>query len=90
MVAMQGSDAVLWDYIILLITIGAALWVWFFTIIGRDRKPLVQKRGEETIERYGDIEEDRAPVGKFLMWTYAGFAVWAIGYGIWVCTHGIF
>ena len=55
---------------------------WYFTIVGRDR-PQPAAAGEETVERFGTIEEDRAPLPKFLIWTYVGFSLWAIAYVVW-------
>ncbi len=90
MTMMQGWGAVEWEWITLIMTIMTGLAVWYFVIVGRDRKPTTQRRGEETIERYGDIEEDRAPVSKFLIYTYVGIAVWAVGYAISTGVFGLF
>ena len=57
--------------------------------VGRDRSPRKQRRGEETIERYGSIEEDRAPLPRFLLWTYIGVAVWVVAYAVWTGIEGI-
>ena len=65
-------------------TLATAVATWFYTIVGVDRKPQQQRRGEETLERFGDIVEDRAPVPRFLSLTYVGVAVWAIAYVLWV------
>ena len=89
MVLFQGADAWFWMWMSVLLTFLVALATWYYTIVGVDRKPSKQKRGESTIEHYGDLEEDRAPVPKFLIWTYAGVAVWAIGYVIWTGIYGI-
>jgi hypothetical protein len=84
---LQGSDATFWVWMGILLTVALTLATWFFTIVGADRKKTTQKRGESTIEHYGDIQEDRAPVPKFLVWTYVGVAIWAVGYAI---TTGIY
>ena len=84
----QGSDATFWLCMTIVLTVLAAVATWYYTIIGADRKTRHQQRGEHTIERYGDIEEDRAPVPKFLVWTYVGVAVWAVAYAIWTGVLG--
>ena len=89
MAIMQGGDTFFWFWITVLTTIGAVLATWYYVIVGRDRPPRKQRRGEETIERYGDIEEDRAPIPKFLIWTYFGVVLWAIGYIVLTGIEGI-
>jgi hypothetical protein len=84
----QGSDASFWVWVSVILTVLIAVATWFYTIVGVDRKPRTQDRGENTVEHYGDIQEDRAPVPVFLIWTYAGVAVWAIGYAIWTGVYG--
>ena len=89
MVLFQGADAWFWLWVSIAFTLATALATWFYTIVGVDRKPQKQKRGEETIERFGDIVEDRAPVPKFLKITFVGVAIWAIVYVLWTGAHGI-
>ena len=89
MVLFQGADVFFWFWIAVLLTVMTGLITWYWVITGRDRKPRKQRRGEETIERYGTIEEDRAPLPKFLIWTYVGVAVWAVGYAIWTGVEGM-
>jgi hypothetical protein len=89
MAIMQGGDSFFWFWIAFLLTVGLSVATWYYVIIGRDRTPRKQRRGEETVERYGSIEEDRAPVPKFLIWLYVGVAVWAVGYVIWTGIEGI-
>lgn len=89
MAIMQGGDTFFWFWIAALITVGLCVATWYFVIVGRDRSPRKQRRGEETVERYGNIEEDRAPIPKFLFWTYVGLALWAIGYVVWTGIGGI-
>ncbi len=89
MAIMQGADSWFWLWIAALVTVLASLATWYFTIVGRDRPPRKQRRGEETVERYGTIEEDRAPLPKFLLWTYIGIALWAVGYAVWTGIEGI-
>lgn len=86
---MQGADSWFWLWAALILTIGLSLATWYFTVIGRDRPNRKQRRGEETIERYGTIEEDRAPLPKFLVWTYIGIGVWVLVYVIWTGIEGI-
>lgn len=88
MAIMQGNDTWFWFWLTLLLTVGGATAVWYFTIVGRDRTPRKQRRGEETIERYGTIEEDRAPMPRFLLWTYIGVGVWGVAYAIWTGIEG--
>ena len=80
MVIFQGQDATFWVWTSILFTVATAVGLWYFTIVGVDRKPRQQQRGEETTERYGDIVEDRAPVPVFLKVTYVGVFLWAIAY----------
>ena len=85
----QGSDATFWVWVSIGLTVAMCVATWYFTIVGVDRKRPPQKRGESTIERYGAIEEDRAPVPKFLIWTYVGVAIWAVIYAITTGIYGI-
>ncbi len=89
MAIMQGGDTFFWFWITALATVGAILAVWYYVIVGRDGTPHKQRRGEETVERFGRIEEDRAPVPKFLFWTYLGVGLWALGYILWTGIEGI-
>jgi nitrogen fixation/metabolism regulation signal transduction histidine kinase len=84
----QGEDATFWLWMSIILTVLVAAATWYYTIVGVDRKPRHQERGEHTIERYGDIEEDRAPVPKFLVLTYIGVAIWAVAYAIWTGVKG--
>ena len=88
MVIFQGADAWFWLWVSIAFILATALATWFYTIVGVDRKPKAQKRGEETLERFGDIEEDRAPVPVFLKVTYIGVAIWAVVYVLWTGTFG--
>ena len=88
MVIFQGADAWFWLWLSVLLTVAVAAATWLYTIVGADRKPRQQRRGEETLERFGDIVEDRAPVPKFLVWTYIGVAIWAVAYIIWTGING--
>lgn len=89
MAIMQGADNTFWFWVALAISLGAVLAAWYFTVVGRDRAPRRQRRGEETVERFGTIEEDRAPTPKFLLWTYALVVVWVLAYVIWTGIEGI-
>lgn len=89
MAIMQGADNVFWFWVSSIISIGAVLATWYFSVVGRDRPPRRQRRGEETVERFGTIEEDRAPAPKFLLWTYALVAIWVVAYAIWTGLEGI-
>ena len=89
MALFQGQDAWYWLWVAVILTVLTAVGTWYYTITGRDRPPKRQRRGEETIERYGTIEEDRAPLSKFLIITYIGVALWAVGYAIWTGVNGI-
>ncbi len=88
MVIFQGQDATFWVWVSIAFTVTTAAAVWYFTIVGVDRKPQKQRRGEETVEHFGSLQEDRAPVPKFLIWTYIGVVIWGIAYVLWVGTHG--
>ena len=89
MAIMQGADAWFWFWLAQLLVVALSLATWYYTIIGRDRAPRKQRRGEETVERYGTIEEDRAPLPKFLIWTYVGVGIWAVAYAVWTGIEGI-
>jgi membrane protein implicated in regulation of membrane protease activity len=89
MALFQGLDVFFWFWVVIALTVLTALITWYWVITGRDRKPRKQRRGEETIERYGSIEEDRAPLPKFLIWTYVGVAIWALGYALWTGIAGL-
>ena len=88
MVLFQGGDAWFWVGVSLFLTVAVAAGTWFYTIVGADRKPRQQRRGEETVERFGDLVEDRAPVPLFLKLTYIGVAIWGIVYVLWVGING--
>ena len=85
----QGADAWFWVWTSVLLTVLGAASTWYYVNTGRDRAPKRQRRGEETIEKFGTIEEDRAPVSKFLLWTYICVALWAVGYAFWTGIQGI-
>jgi hypothetical protein len=89
MALFQGQDVFFWFWVVIALTALTALITWYWVITGRDRKPRKQRRGEETIERYGSIEEDRAPLPKFLIWTYIGVAVWVVVYAVWTGVEGL-
>jgi hypothetical protein len=89
MTLFQGADNIFWYWVAVILTVLTALITWFWVLTGRDRSPRKQRRGEETIERYGTIEEDRAPLPKFLIWTYIGVAIWAVCYALWTGINGI-
>jgi hypothetical protein len=89
MAIMQGADTWFWFWLAQLLIVALSLATWYYTIIGRDRTPRKQRRGEETIERYGSIEEDRAPLPKFLIWSYIGLGIWVIAYAVWTGIEGI-
>lgn len=89
MAIMQGADAWFWFWVAQILLVGLSLATWYFTIIGRDRPPHKQRRGEETIERYGSIEEDRAPLPKFIIWTMVGVGIWVVVYALWTGIEGI-
>ncbi|BDI34075.1 hypothetical protein CCAX7_61260 [Capsulimonas corticalis] len=86
---MQGQDNWIWLLAEVATTIFSVIAVWYVTIIGRDRDPAKQKRGEEAIVSYGDIEEDHAPLPKFLIWTYVLFGGWTAAYLVWTGFHGL-
>lgn len=89
MALFQGGDNIFWYWVTVIFTVLTGLITWYWVLTGRDRSPRKQRRGEETIERYGTIEEDRAPLPKFLVLTYIGVAIWAIGYALWTGIEGI-
>ena len=74
MAIMQGGDTWFWMWLAFSAhRCALSLATWYYTIVGRDRKITSSSAvGEETVERFGTIEEDRAPLPKFLIWTYIG------------------
>ncbi len=88
MVIMQGADTWFWFWMAMLMIVAFSVATWYYIIIGRDRPIRHQRRGAETIERYGTLEEDRSPTPKFLMWTYIGVTIWAVAYVIWTGVSG--
>lgn len=89
MALFQGADVFFWFWLTVILLVLTVLITWYWVITGRDRKPRKQRRGENTIEHYGSIEEDRAPLPKFLIWTYVGIAIWAVGYALWTGIEGM-
>ncbi len=89
MAIFQGGDNYFWYWVVVGLTAMTGLIIWYWVQVGRDRSPRKQRRGEETIERYGSIEEDRAPLPKFLIYTFIGVAVWAVGYALWTGIMGV-
>lgn len=89
MVIMQGADTWYWLWMAMLFLIAGTVATWYYVIIGRDRPIRKQRRGAETVERYGTIEEDRSPTPKFLYWTYIGVGVWAVAYIVWTGISGL-
>lgn len=87
---MQGQDVNFWFWIECLLAVGSIAGTWYFSVVGRDRKPRTQRRGEDTIEDYGNgLREDRAPLPKFLIYTIAGVVIWSIGYLFWTGFEGL-
>ncbi len=89
MALFQGADNTFWFWVSTALIVLTAAAAWYWTVVGRDRSPRRQRRGEETIERYGTIEEDRAPLPKFLIYTYIGVALWIVAYALWTGIEGI-
>lgn len=89
MTIMQGDSNIAWFWLTVVLLILSVLVTWYFTIVGRDRPVQRQRKGEKTIEHFGSIQEDRAPVPKFLIWTYIGTGIWGVGYLLWVGIRGM-
>lgn len=89
MTIMQGQDLNFWFWIEVILLVLSVLATWYMTIAGRDHKPRRQRRGEETVENYAGIEENRAPLPKFLVLTIVGVVVWSIGYLLWTGFAGL-
>ena len=77
---MQASDNWIWFAAETALTLLSIIAVWFVTLVGRDRNPTRQKRGEEGTTKYADVEEDHSPLPKFLILTYIVFGAWMLGY----------
>jgi hypothetical protein len=88
MILMQGNETFVWWWCETILTIMPILCVWYFVISGRDRRPNKQ-RNENEIERYGSLEQNEAPLTKFLIWTYVGTAFFIVSYLIWTGISGI-
>jgi len=89
MTIMQGTDNIFWFWIATILTVLSVLGTWYMVIVGRDTNLRQQRRGEETVERYGSIEEDRAPLPKFLVITIIGVVIWSLGYLFWTGFAGM-
>lgn len=89
MAIMQGADNLFWTALTFFLIIATAVGTWYLTIVGRDRPQPKQKRGEETVVRYGSIEENRAPMPKFLTFTIVGVVIWALAYALWTGIKGL-
>jgi membrane protein DedA with SNARE-associated domain len=89
MTVMQGPDNVFWFWMAFSLAVLSVVATWYMVIVGRDAKPHHQRRGEETIERNGSIEEDRAPLPKFLVITIVGVVIWSLGYLFWTGFEGL-
>lgn len=91
MTIMQGPDLLFWFAIALTLTILSVLFTWYMVIIGRgDTKPRKQRRGEEAIEHFpGGLQENRAPLPKFIFITIVGAVIWSLAYLIWTGFAGL-
>jgi membrane protein DedA with SNARE-associated domain len=89
MALMQGNDNLFWTLLAFALMIASVVGTWYMVVVGRDRPRPQQRRGESTVARYGDIEEDRAPMPAFLTVTIAGSVLWAIVYAIWTGINGL-
>ena len=90
MAIMQSSDNWIWFCAEAALIVLSIFAVWFIVRTGRDRPPAKQERGEQALEDYGDgIQEDHAPLSKFLIGTYIVVAVWAGLYLIWTGINGL-
>jgi membrane protein DedA with SNARE-associated domain len=89
MVIFQGSADGIWEIGVWVSTIIMAVVIWYFVIVGRDRPPKKQRRGQDTVEKFGDIEENRAPIPKFLIYTFVGAFLWGLGYLFWTGINGV-
>lgn len=90
MISMEGDGNIRWVIVEIITAVVLIAGIWMFVHTGADRKAVRQRRGEQTVERYGDIEEDRAPTSKFLLWTYVGVAVWAVVYAVYTGINGFY
>lgn len=90
MTIMQGQDLNFWFWVEVVLLVLTVLGTWYMTIAGRDHKPRRQRRGEETVEHYAaGIEENRAPLPKFLVLTIVGVVIWSIAYLLWTGFEGL-
>jgi hypothetical protein len=89
MFIMQGDDSGYWAIWAVVLSVLSVLFVWYMVITGRDHKPKTQARGEHEIERFGELEQDHAPLSKFLILTYVGIGVWVVIYVVWTGIEGL-
>ena len=87
---MQGQNNWLWFLVEAALCVLSIAFIWYLTMIGRDRKPNVQRRGEERITSYGEVEEEHSPLPKFLIITYVLFGIWAVIYLISTGMYGLY
>lgn len=85
----QGNDNLFWLFAELALAAVLIVGLWFLVLVGRDRQPMRQKKGEETLERFGDLEEDRAPVPKFIILAMVLAGCFALYYVLWVGYNGM-
>jgi membrane protein DedA with SNARE-associated domain len=89
MTLFQGSTDTFWLIVAAIASVLICAATWYMVIVGRDRPPQRLRRSEERTERFGDIEEDRSPIPKFLTYAYVGIAIWSVGYLIWTGVEGV-
>ena len=89
MTLFQGSADGFWLVVTALAGVLISVAIWYMVIIGRERPIQRVRRGESTAENYSDLQESHAPVPKFLIYTFAGTIVWAIGYLFWTGINGV-
>jgi hypothetical protein len=89
MTLMQGGDINDWFWIEIAVVVVLVVATWLMVVAGRDISPAEQKRREKQIVHYGDLSEDRAPIPKFIRWTWVSVAIWIVCYLLWTGIKGL-
>jgi membrane protein DedA with SNARE-associated domain len=89
MTLFQGSDNDFWMMVSGIAALMTAAAIWYIVIIGRDRPTQHMRKSESQVVKYADLEEGRAPLSKFIVYTIFGVAIWGVGYLLWTGINGV-
>jgi hypothetical protein len=85
----QGNDNLFWLFAEICLSAVLIVGLWLLVLVGRDARPSRQKKGEEALERFGDLEEDRAPIPKFIILCMVLAGCFAVYYMFWIGRNGM-